>query len=985
MDFIEQLCELEMVSPVMRDALRRHPEWVEWLQLRLAENRRPDPADDWGRWLAAAGGTPDRIAELRAFKCREYVEIAFRDISGLASFEESVVQLSRLADWVIRVCLEAAWDELSAATPEPVKGRGGFLVIAAGKLGAGELNYSSDVDLIFCRRSSDDEHEARFYTRIGERLVRLLGQPGPEGFLYRVDMRLRPHGGTGPLVPTIDSLENYYESWGEAWERQALIKARPVCGDLELARRFEQFAGKFVFARQMDDSSLEEIKQVKHRSEKEYARPGDRIHVKQGPGGIRDIEFYVQYLQLLAGSKNPAVRAPATLEALLHLGQAKALLDGEEAQLALAYVFLRTVEHRLQLRMLTPQALIPDHRGELESLARSLGFGGAGHAAADSFLAALRGHRARVRSILERIYLTPGQLRPREREEEFAQLLSERTPRERVREILSAYGFKDIERAWQNIRLMALGPAGRLLPPGERRAFLEVVYPMLEVLRDSYDPDQALHHLESFAAASGNRVSFLRTLASRRPHLARLSNLLALSNLSHQILNRHPEYFDSLARGIHLHQGRPCTEMLRELESRLQEAPGGSQALILRRYRQREMIRIAYRDLAGLAGPIEISRELSDLAEACLHAAMSLIRTSSDDKLPLPPLWIVAMGKFGSRQMHYASDLDLLFLYQDPPEEISTETRTRLQLQQDKQVESLLEFLSGVTAEGTAYKIDLRLRPEGASGLLARSWSSFLEHARRYMQPWERMALIRSRILSVSRSAGVPPTFSEHVRATHTHVDAGRTPAPGIAAPQFDNMSMPEATGGRAFLTGTGPTSEQVGAIWAQALDEMVYKFHWDQEAVGAVRHLKRRIETEINKENRIHLDFKSGIGGVADLEFLIQFLQALHGKGSAAIRVPNASEALAALRDAGVLSDQEAAILQDALYFQRRVENHYQLIEEWTSREISRASPVLDRLARSLDFPGTNPGEARQAFLEEWERTARQVRLLVDKYFYGQ
>jgi [glutamine synthetase] adenylyltransferase / [glutamine synthetase]-adenylyl-L-tyrosine phosphorylase len=952
MEFTERLRELEGVSPVMRDALRRHPEWLEWLRLRVAENRRTESTDAWEQGLAASGSTSDRLAELRTFKFREYVEIAFRDISGLASFEETVARLSRLADLVIQVSLDSAWDEVSAKSPAPVKDRGGFLVIAAGKLGAGELNYSSDVDLIFCRRSSDDEQEAGFYTRLGERLVHLLGQPGPEGFLYRVDMRLRPHGGTGPLVPTIDNLENYYESWGEAWERQALIKARPVCGDQELARRFEQFAGKFVFARQMDDSSLEEIKQVKHRSEREYARPGDRIHVKQGPGGIRDIEFYVQYLQLITGSRDPAMRAPATLAALRQLGQAKALLEGEEVQLAIAYVFLRIVEHRLQLRMLTPQALIPENRGELEALARGLGFGGAGNAAA--LLATLRAHRMRVRSILERIYLTPGQLRPREREEEFAQLLSERTPRERVREILAGYGFKDIEKAWQNIRLMALGPAGRLLPPGERRAFLEVVYPMLEVLRDSYDPDHALHHLESFAAASGNRVSFLRALASRRSHLARISNLLALSNRSHQILNRHPEYFDSMARGIHLHEGRPCGEMLQELESRLQEAPGGSQALVLRRYRQREMIRVAYRDLAELAGPVEISRELSDLAEACLHAALKLLRTSSDAEVPLPPLWVVAMGKFGSRQMHYSSDLDLLFLYEDPPAEISTEMRTQMQLRQDKRVESLLELLAGVTAEGTAYKIDLRLRPEGTSGLLARSWSSFLDHARRYMQPWERMALVRSRILAAPPSRRRPPDGAPELPGLPTSSDS-----PGLPA-------------------------ERISAQWEEALNQIVYGFHWDQEAIGAVRHLKRRIETEINKESRIHLDFKSGIGGVADLEFLVQLLQVLHGEKSAAVRVPEACDALAALRDAGALSDQDAADLQSALIFQRRVENHYQLIEEWTSREISRESPVLDRLARSLGFQGTAPGEARRAFIQQWEHTARQVRLLVDKYFYG-
>ncbi len=498
------------------------------------------------------------------------------------------------------------------------------------------------------------------------------------------------------------------------------------------------------------------------------------------------------------------------------------------------------------------------------------------------------------------------------------------------------YEFRDIDKAWQNIRLMALGPAGRLLPPGERRAFLEIVFPMLEVLRASYDPDQALHHLESFAAASGNRVSFLRALASRRPHLARLANLLALSNLGHQVLTRHPEYFDSLARGIHLHEGRVCSEMLEELEDRLKAAPGGSASLTLRRYRQREMIRIAYRDLAELAGPLEISRELSDLAEACLHASTRQILGAGGPKRPNSQLWIVALGKLGSRQMHYSSDLDLVFLYEDPVE------GTNAQLAQDELVENLLEFLSGVTAEGVAYKIDLRLRPEGRSGLLARSWSSFLEHARRYMQPWERMALIRSRILC----------------------------AGGLRLP----------VGAQGLSAEDHPCSEQVEGRWIQVLDEVVYAYHWDDEATSAVRHLKRRIESEINKESRIYLDFKFGAGGIADLEFLVQLLQALHGKDHPGVRAPNTFDALQALRDAGILPDQAAADLLAALQFQRRVENHYQLIEEWTSREISRESPLLERLARSLGYHR----EARKSFIADWDRTARQVRPLVDKYFYG-
>jgi glutamate-ammonia-ligase adenylyltransferase len=325
-----ELQNLECVSPVMRDALRRHPEWVEQLKQWIDQ---PEPAadviDSWNRHKGSARTGADTLVAFRNFKQQALIEIAFRDLAGLASFEQTIDQLSRLADIGVAVALEASWCELAALKPAEIGAHEGFAVIALGKLGGRELNYSSDVDLVFCRRTSDNDQELRFFTRLGERLVQVLGRREEEGFLYRVDMRLRPHGETGTLVPTIDSLENYYESWGEAWERQALIKARPICGDETLGCRFQAFAAKFTFARQMDDSSLEEIKRVKHRTEREYGRSPERIHIKQGPGGIRDIEFYVQYLQLIAGSRHPEVRVPSTLSAIRGLASAKSLLEGE--------------------------------------------------------------------------------------------------------------------------------------------------------------------------------------------------------------------------------------------------------------------------------------------------------------------------------------------------------------------------------------------------------------------------------------------------------------------------------------------------------------------------------------------------------------------------------------------------------------------------------------------------------------------------------
>jgi glutamate-ammonia-ligase adenylyltransferase len=920
----------------MLDALRSHPEWIGWLSHREespeSTARSYDPA--WNAYLQEIGTSGTILDALRAFKRREYLEISYRDISGLITFEQVVQRLSDLADWVIQraldYCRKNLVEQMTTRDPE-TDSLEGFAVFALGKLGGRELNYSSDVDLVFCRRFSEEEADLRFYTRLGERLIQALSQSGSDGFLYRVDMRLRPHGESGPLVPTFESLVNYYESWGEAWERQALIKARHVAGSGDIGRRLEEFVTKFTFARQMDDSSLEEIKRVKHRAEREYAQGDGRIHLKQGPGGIRDIEFYVQYLQLISGWSHPEARSSASLKAIEGLGAARTLLEGEESQLSLAYMFLRTLEHRLQLRSLTPQALMPKERKELELLALGLGIReDSAEAAARRLEEILKTYRDRVRSILERVYLAPGNLRLTEREEEFARLLSERMPRERVREILAQYRFQDIDKAWQNIRLIALGPAGRLLPPGERRAFLEFVFPLLEVLRDSIDPDLALHRLEIFAAASGNRISFLRTLSSHRAHLQRLADLLALSALAHQILSRHPEYFDSLARGIHLHEGRRWDEMHEEVRERLGVSPRGEPPdAVLRKYRQREMVRIAYRDLAGLSTSLGISEELTALGHACVRAAWDLTRPSPEDLgwQLRDPLSVVAFGKLGSRQMHYSSDLDLVFLYDDPDADASPDLRARYQREQDARVERIVELLSGVTSDGVVYELDLRLRPEGASGLLARSWQSFTEYVLRSMEPWERMALIRSRILcSGSKN-------DEH---------------------------------------------------WNSVVAEAVFHYPWDDRAFEELRHLKRRIETEKNKESLISIDFKYGKGGIVDLEFLVQWLQIHHGREHKTVRSPTIAVAVPELVLAGAISASQGEELLRTLRFQRNVENHYQLLEEWNSREISRESPVLERLALSLGYRGGSGVPARKAFLGDWDERARAVRDLLEAHVFA-
>jgi glutamate-ammonia-ligase adenylyltransferase len=448
------------------------------------------------------------------------------------------------------------------------------------------------------------------------------------------------------------------------------------------------------------------------------------------------------------------------------------------------------------------------------------------------------------------------------------------------------------------------------------------------VLRDTIDPDQALHNLEDFAAATGNRISFLRTLASRRPHLSRLTNLLALSNRCRQILSRHPEYFDSLARGIYLHEGRGEEEMYSELQNRAGASPRGeARDSVLRKYRQREMVRIAYRDLANLADSLEVSRELSELASACLLAVLDWTRSPYTDpsQEQRDPLRLIVLGKLGSRQLHYASDLDLIFLYDAESGGDSPEWRARFQKEQDERVEKIIELLAAVTPEGTAYSVDLRLRPGGASGILARSWESFLEYSKQSMQPWERMALVRSRMLGAS---------GEHSNR------------------------------------------------WDDFLGSVVYEYDWNEDAFESIRHIKRRIESEISKESRNYIDFKYGKGGIADLEFLVQFFQIKYGRQHLRIRTPNLKDAVLALHEAGIFKEREKDIILQAHQFERMVENRYQLMEEWSSREISRESAALVRLAASLGYRG-DAATVRKAFISEWNDIAGSVRRMVEEHFF--
>ncbi|MGH9190312.1 MAG: bifunctional [glutamine synthetase] adenylyltransferase/[glutamine synthetase]-adenylyl-L-tyrosine phosphorylase [Acidimicrobiales bacterium] len=650
--------------------------------------------------------------ELARWKRLELLRIAARDLSGLDGLPEVGRALARLAADV----LQAACRDVGAA---------GIAVIAMGKLGGSELNYSSDIDLVFV---GDDARAAREVLDVARTC-------------FRVDVDLRPEGRDGPLVRTLDSYEAYWDRWAQTWEFQALLKARPVAGNEDLGRRFIEAAQDRVWNRSFTSDDLRAVRAMKARSEGELARRGltDR-EVKRGRGGIRDIEFSVQLLQLVHGRSDPALRSPTTLDALAELGAA-GYVDQEHARaLDHAYRLLRTVEHRLQLVAEQQVHTLPSDVGALDRLARVMGYRDTADASAHELLNGyLRRQQSMVRSIHEHLFFQP-----------LLDALTAGTgaaamPAGAIAERLSAFGFTDVERTRQALRELTRGLTR------SSRLMQQMLPLLLGWLSESPDPDLGLLGLRVLAAG-GQKANELAIAFRESPEIARrLCRLLGTSRRLTETFEHHPDMIPAL--------GHPD-----ELADQPKEAllAGASAALTwrtdledrqraLQRFKRREELRVASVDVLELAAPDEdavvvTAVQLTALAEACLEAAL-------DALAPPLPFSVVALGRFGGAELSFASDLDLIFVYDgSSTEDFAAAERT---------AEALVRFLGGATPATQVYPVDLALRPEGKAGPLARSLDGYSSYYSRWAQTWERQALVRAR--PVAGDADLGRRFMEMV------------------------------------------------------------------------------------------------------------------------------------------------------------------------------------------------------------------------------
>ena len=715
---------------------------------------------------------------IRLFRNMLMLRIAIRDMGGLSPFSETCLELSTLAC----VCLETVikWLERQMARdfgfPQDSKGEIlRLIVLGMGKLGAGELNFSSDIDLIFAFRGkgctsggskSISNHE--YFLHQCQRLMAILSRPMPEGFVFRVDTRLRPFGDSGPLVMTMDAMLEYYERQGRQWERYALVKARPVAGDVEGGWRLLEELRPFVYRKYIDYSAIESLKEMKAMIVAEQAEKAGTSNVKLGPGGIRDIEFVIQTFQLIKGGRIKALQVQSLIDALEVIKRLGLLSEETCWDLARAYVWLRVTENRLQEYHDRQVQTLPGDGERRYRLALSLGYPDWDH-----FLDSYHQHTKNARSVFQGLFHEEGEDGQQEdgkkdqaRPEALFVWSSPEDPR--TLSILEGFGFSNPGETSRLIYNFRESKKVKSLP-GQVQELLDRLVPnLLLASASTTDPDKAFTLGLSIFEAVLKRSIYLVLLDQNPEALEHLVFLCSRSRLIGELLRRQPILLDELVSTDSLFREVDKEGLKRlllatiealtrkDLEHWLDE---------LRRFKKAQVLRIAASQLKGIMGVENMGISLTNLAEVILEEAF---RGAWQDMAKRRPafvegtetiqesgLAVIAYGKLGSRELSYSSDLDLVFLYQ--PERfghLNQAQRGELGYFYSRLIQRLLFFLSARTSQGVLYEIDTRLRPNGSQGILVSTVSTFNEYQLKKAWTWEHQALIRARFLCGDKDCG---------------------------------------------------------------------------------------------------------------------------------------------------------------------------------------------------------------------------------------
>jgi [glutamine synthetase] adenylyltransferase / [glutamine synthetase]-adenylyl-L-tyrosine phosphorylase len=750
-----RLLSLLGLSESLGDFLRRYPEYVVAVTDDSTQGAR-------GRILAALA-TENPMLGLRVAYRRELVGVAARDLCGEASLETTMTQLTDLADAALQGCYELAVREVGEAASAV-----DLAVVAMGKCGARELNYISDVDVVFVAEPRTPEVPAQVALRAGQqiasRLMQIANAATSEGSIWEVDAALRPEGKAGALVRTIDSYVAYYRKWAKTWEFQALLKARPAAGNLDLGARYVDSVVDFVWTAADRENFVDDVQAMRRRVEAHIPEKQVAREIKLGRGGLRDVEFAVQLLQLVHGRSDVTLRSPATFSALESLATWGYVARVDAAGMANAYRFLRILEHRVQLRQMRRTHLFPDREPELRIIARSMGM--RTHPAAE-IEAAFAKQVRQVRRLHEKLFYRPllnavARLDPGE-----ARL----TP-EAAEERLRALGYQDPRGALRHLESLTNGVSRRA---AIQRTLLPV---MLGWFADCPDPDAGLLGFRRVSDALGSTPWYLRLLRDESHTAERMAHVMASSRYATDLLLRAPEAVQILADDEQL-APRPAADVAAEaLTAGLRQADPEAAIAAIRATRRRELFRIAAADLLSLLDVEQVGLALSAIADATIQAALAVATQSVRvDDVPAEDLVefvVIGMGRYGGQELGYGSDADVMFVYRTRDgvdEAVAAASGTG--------VANELQRLLSLPSADPPIDLDADLRPEGRNGPVARSLASYAAYYERWSAAWEAQALLRARPV-----AGSPPLQDDFVAL----IDPVRYPAGGV--PQKDLVEM---------------------------------------------------------------------------------------------------------------------------------------------------------------------------------------------------
>ncbi|QMI03881.1 bifunctional [glutamate--ammonia ligase]-adenylyl-L-tyrosine phosphorylase/[glutamate--ammonia-ligase] adenylyltransferase [Citrobacter sp. RHB25-C09] len=880
-------------SDFVQDGIIAHPEWLAELE------STPPQADEWqryGEWLQAALATVNDEAALmhtlRLFRRRIMVRIAWAQTLSLVEDTDILQQLSHLAETLIISARDWLYDACCREWGTPCNQEGlpqPLLILGMGKLGGGELNFSSDIDLIFAwpehgstqggRRELDN---AQFFTRMGQRLIKVLDQPTQDGFVYRVDMRLRPFGDSGPLVLSFAALEDYYQEQGRDWERYAMVKAR-IMGDTDgrYVDELRAMLRPFVFRRYIDFSVIQSLRNMKGMIAREVRRRGLKDNIKLGAGGIREIEFIVQVFQLIRGGREPSLQSRSLLPTLSAIAALHLLSESDADALRSAYLFLRRLENLLQSINDEQTQTLPGDELNRARLAWGMNLDNW-----QQLTDALDVHMANVRRVFnELIGDDESETQEDALSEQWRELWQDALQEDDTPAVLSHLADDDRLRVLALIADFRKELDKRPIGPRGRQVLDHLMPHLLSDVCSRQDASVPLSRITPLLVGIVTRTTYLELLSEFPGALKHLISLCAASPMVASQLARYPLLLDELLDPNTLYQPTATDayrDELRQYLLRVPEEDEEQQLEALRQFKQAQLLRIAAADIAGTLPVMKVSDHLTWLAEAMIDAVVQQAWLQMVARYGQPThlseregrgFAVVGYGKLGGWELGYSSDLDLIFLH-DCPVDVMTDGDREIDGRQFylRLAQRIMHLFSTRTSSGILYEVDARLRPSGAAGMLVTSTEAFADYQKNEAWTWEHQALVRARVVY-----GDPQLTSQF--------DTVRR----------DIMTLPRD--GKMLQTD--------------------------------VREMREKMRAHLGNKHRDRFDIKADEGGITDIEFITQYLVLRYAHEKPKLtRWSDNVRILELLAQNDIMDEQEAMALTHA-YTTLRDELHHLALQE--------------------------------------------------------